>query len=222
MNQAGTLYVVAVPIGNEKDITLRAIETLRAVDAVVCEEFREGRRLLKKLEIEKELISLNEHNEETATPEIVGKLVEGKNLALTSDAGTPVFSDPGHSLIRAAVERGVHVVPIPGPASLITALSLCDFKIERFIFEGFLPRNKDERRQKLRQLRQARMPVVLMDAPYRLGELAAEVAETFGRGQEVILATDLTLPSEKIYRGPADAVAKQAGGRKAEFVLIIK
>ena len=221
MGEQGRLYVVAVPIGELKDITLRALEVLRGVDAVICEEYRPGSTLLKRLGIEKELILLNEHTEASATAEIVGWLRQGHTFALISDCGTPVFSDPGHVLIRALADANIPVVPVPGPSSLMAALSVCDFKVERFIVDGFLPREGDARRQRLRQLQSAYVPIVLMDAPYRLMELLGEIGEVFSPAQPVILACDLTLPTERIYRGPVEAVAKQVEKKKSEFVLIV-
>lgn len=221
MPARGRLYVVAVPIGDPGDVTLRALETLRSVDAVVCEELREGSTLLKRLGIVKDLHPLNEHNQATAAPELARRLEQGAALALISDCGTPVFSDPGHTLVAAAVRAEVPVIPIPGPSSLTAALSLCDFKVERFLYEGFLPRQKERRRQRLRQLRAARAPVVLMDAPYRLREVLAEVADSFGPEQRVILACDLTLPTERVYRGAVQSVRAQLDQQKCEFVLII-
>jgi 16S rRNA (cytidine1402-2'-O)-methyltransferase len=221
-HNSGALYVVAVPIGNPKDITLRALETLQAVEAVICEERRAGSTLLKRLGLAKDLLELNEHNEDSAAPEIVAQLRQGRAFALISDCGTPVFSDPGHALVRAASQARVPVIPIPGPASLMAALSVCDFKVERFLYEGFLPRDKDKRRQRLLALRSARVPVVLMDTPYRMTELLEEVAAVFGPARRLILACDLTLPSERIYRGAAGAVLKQIEKKKSEFVLVVR
>jgi 16S rRNA (cytidine1402-2'-O)-methyltransferase len=217
------LYVVAVPLGHPQDLTLRAVEVLGAVDAVVCESRREGQTLLKRLGLTKDLLELNEHNESrAAVAAMVQRLQAGQTLALISDAGTPVFSDPGHRLIRAAAQVQVPIVPVPGPSSLMAALSVCDFKIERFWLEAFLPRLKDERRQALEKMRAAQVPLVLMDAPYRLAQLLGEVAEVFGPQQAVILACDLTLSTEQVYRGAVAAVIKQAGEEKREFVLVLR
>lgn len=222
MLDKGCLYVVAVPIGNYKDITLRAIETLQAVDAVICEEYREGSTLLKKLSIENELLRLNEHNEGSVAPEILKQLQQGRSLAMISDCGTPVFSDPGHFLLGMVVQAGIPIVPVPGPSSLTAALSVCDFKIDRFIFEGFLARDKGKRRRELQRMRAANLPIVLMDTPYRMVALLDAVARVFGDKQQIVLACDLTLPSECIYRGTVEAVLKQIEKKKSEFVLIIK
>lgn len=218
----GRLFIVATPIGNPEDITLRALNVLREADAVIAEEMRVGTTLLKKLGIDgKEIILLNEHNEEEQATQIAARLVQGENLALISDTGTPVFADPGHLLVNVASGFGVPVTPVPGANSVIAALSVLDFEIEQFVFGGFLPREPEKRRQELSRLRSFRMPVVLMDTPYRLGALLEDVAKVFGPGQPVTVAADLTLPSETIYRGSAASVRKQVGGRKAEFVLIV-
>ncbi len=218
----GCLYIVASPIGNYKDITLRAIEILQTADAVICEEYREGSTLLEKLGIKNKLISLNEHNEATQALEIMEELRQSKTFALISDAGTPVFSDPGHFLIHLLVKSNISIVPVPGPSSLMAALSVCDFKVERFLFEGFLPREKNERRRKLQQLRSAKVPILIMDAPYRMQILLQDVADIFGIHQQIILACDLTLSSEHIYRGEIKEILQQIEKKKSEYVLIIK
>ena len=221
MNKPGCLYVIATPIGNFKDITLRAIETLNAVDGVICEEQREGSTLLKKLGIQKELILLNEHNEEEQSIVLAQKIQGGQSLALISDCGTPVFADPGYRLVEFLASLGARVVPLPGPSSLMTALSVVDFKLEKFIFAGFLPRDDGRREQELVRLRAAGLPVILMDTPYRLSRLLKEAAHTFGDSTRAILACDLTLPTEAIHRGALGDLAKQLAGKKAEFVLIV-
>ncbi len=217
------LYIVAVPIGDPGDITLRAVETLRQVEVVICEELRLGTTLLKQLGItDREVVALNEHNEHERVPELVQRmLVSGSCMALVSDCGTPVFSDPGSFFIQQAVEMGIPVTPVPGPSSLMAALSVLDFKLEKFVYAGLLPRLPDERRRELGRLRGLRMPVVLMDTPYRLAALLQDVASVFGNGQRVTVAADLTLPRERIYRGPVSEVIKQVGKRKAEFILIV-
>lgn len=218
---SGCLYVVAVPIGHPRDITLRALDVLRAVDLVVCEERREGATLLKALGIEKELVELNEHTEASLPPLLAQEAQAGKTLALISDCGTPVFSDPGHSLIRVLTQAGIPIIPVPGASSLMAALSVCDFKVERFIYEGFLPRDKDERRARLNALRSERTAIVLMDTPYRLAQTLEEIGVVFGPTRRILLACDLTLPTEAIFRGPVAQVREQAGATKREFVLII-
>jgi 16S rRNA (cytidine1402-2'-O)-methyltransferase len=219
--EKGTLYIVATPIGNPRDITLRAMDVLQAVDAIVCEEHREGSTLLKRLGITKEIVLLNEHNEAEKAPEISMRLHKGESMALISDCGTPVFADPGATLISYVAEQGIPVVPIPGPSSLMAALSVLDFKMDRFYYAGFLPRDKNERRSALRYLRSLRIPVILMDAPYRLVQVLDDMAAVFGGGTRITLALDLTLPSEAILRGALDEVRQNLRQRKGEFVLVI-
>ncbi|MBP9676489.1 MAG: 16S rRNA (cytidine(1402)-2'-O)-methyltransferase [Anaerolineaceae bacterium] len=218
----GTLYIVATPIGNLQDISLRAVETLRMVDAVVCEELKPGSTLLKKLEIYgKELVLLNEHNEAEVAANLLPRLLNGESLALISDCGTPVFSDPGAYLIQLASSSGVRVSPVPGASSLMAALSLLDVKLNKFLFAGFLPRDPQKRKQELSHYRAFRIPLVLMDTPYRLAALLEDVAAVFGKGQWVMVAFDLTLPGEAVYRGEVSEVARQVQGKKGEFVLVV-
>jgi len=222
MARIGKLYIIATPIGNLKDITLRALEVLQTVDFIVCEELRQGSKLLNRLEIQpKELLNINEHNETTHIDDVLQNLFMGKDGALISDCGTPVFSDPGAFLIERAVQVGITIVPIPGPSSLMAALSVLDFKPEQFYFAGFLPRDNQERKTVLNQLKNQTVTIILMDTPYRLVKLLDEVNTTFGSGRLVTLACDITLASEKIYRGRISDVKKQVGEKKAEFILIL-
>lgn len=217
----GSLYIVATPIGHLQDITLRALEVLKRADAVICEEARPGSTLLKKHDIQKPLVLLNEHNESQVVPEIILRILNGENLALISDCGTPVFADPGRGLLGAVEESGIQVVPIPGPASLTTAISVCKFNLNQFIFGGFLPRESQERCQAMVILKAASMPVILMDAPYRLKHLLEDAASVFGADQQVMLGFDLTLPGERILYGSLKEIIELTTGKKGEFVLIL-
>jgi 16S rRNA (cytidine1402-2'-O)-methyltransferase len=218
----GTLYIVSTPIGNPDDITLRAIEVLKNADAVVCEEYKPGSTLLKRLNIEgKELLLLNEHNEETQAAELLVRLLNGETLALFSDCGTPVFSDPGAYLIQLAAGSGVTVSPVPGASSLMAALSVLDMKLERFVFTGFLPREPERRRAELMRYKGMRMALVVMETPYRLTALLEDVSKTFGKRQWVTVAYNLTLPGEMVFRGEVENVLRQTAGRKGEFVLVV-
>ena len=223
MSPQSILYIVATPIGDPGDITLRALETLRAADIIICEERRQGSAMLKKLGISpRELLEINEHNEAEQVSELVNRmLITPLSVALISDCGTPIFSDPGSLLIDQAAGMGITVSPIPGASSFMAALSILDFKATQFVFGGFLSRVPDQRRRDLTRLRGLRMPVVLMDTPYRLAALLDDVIKVFGKGAHVTLACDLTLPKEKIYRGSAAEVLQQVSQKKAEFVLII-
>jgi len=220
--EKGRLYVVATPIGNPRDITLRAMDILQEVDAVICEEQREGSTLLKKLGIQKEIILVNEHNEPEMCPLIAQRmLLQNHSLALISDCGTPVFADPGSALIAHLTSMGIQIVPVPGPSSLMAALSVLDFKIERFIYAGFLPRDKEERRRAMKYLRSLRIPVVFMDAPYRLVPVLDDLAAVFGDNVAITLCIDLTLPGEAVLRGPLKEISRRVNQRKGEFVLIV-
>ena len=218
----GTLYIISTPIGNPKDITLRAIEVLKKVDFVICEEFRRGTTFLKKTGIIiADCKELNEHNEKSETPRIIESLLEGKQAGLISDCGTPVFADPGSQLIRDSLANGIRVKPIPGPSSLMAALSISPLPLKEFHFAGFLPRKTEERVKKLNSLRNYRCPLVLMDTPYRLNKLLQEIQDTFGRDKQITLAIDLTMRSEDLFHGTVRDVRKKVIGRKAEFILIL-
>ncbi len=222
MKQPGKLYIVATPIGNLRDITLRALDVLREVDVIVCEELRIGSTLLKRLEVPvRELMALNEHNETKDADAVLLRLAQGQNLALISDCGTPVFSDPGAQVIELVASAGFQVIPIPGASSLTTALSILDFKPEKFVFAGFLPRDEVERSAELTRLKSLGMAVILMDTPYRLVRLMDEVVKAFGKGHRATLACDLSLPEERIFRGSLGEIQHQVGARKAEFILIL-
>lgn len=222
MSKLGRLYIVATPIGNQEDVTLRARRVLTEADAVICEEFKFGSRLLKRLTIEpKSLLAVNEHNEKESTSEILTRLSKGETLALISDAGTPVFSDPGALLVEMVTQAGFSVIPIPGPSSLMAALSILDFHLDQFVFGGFLPRVPEQRRQELTRLKFMRMAVVLMDTPYRLSTLLEDVEAVFGKSHLATLAMELTQSGETILRGSIENLRKKVGSRKAEFILVI-
>lgn len=221
---AGTLFLVATPIGNYEDITFRAIKVLKQADLVVYEERRQGERLLHHYGIQKPVDSLNEHNEAAATHTILAHLTQGKSVALISDAGTPVFSDPGQMLVRKAIQQGINVVPIPGASSLMPALIVSGFSIDEFLFYGWLSPKKERRRAELRQLMQEKRTIVLMDTPYRLVSLLRDLADTFGTDRRVSIALDLTTPEEEIHHGtPVDLLRRfSSDERKREFVIVIE
>lgn len=217
----GKLYVVATPIGNSGDITLRAVEVLGDVDAVICEERKEGSKLLKQLGLQKPLIELNEHNENEVVRDIIIELVNGKSYALISDGGTPIFNDPGRQLIKLLYDGGISISPIPGVASLTAAISVCPFDLDQFLFLGFLPPKTDARERALSRHTSVDLPIILMDTPYRLSKLLAEVSQVFGRNQTVFLACDITLPNEALFLGTIQEVIAKVNNRKAEFILIL-
>lgn len=217
----GTIYIVATPIGNPKDITLRALDVLKTVDAVICEEYRQGSRLLHQLGVENDLLTLNEHNEAEEASHILVRLAQGESMAIISDAGTPVFADPGQHLLELLYQAGIPVSPVPGPSSLMAALSLCDFPIDRFVFAGFPPRKSEHREGFLAKYKSETVPVILMDTPYRLTKLLEEVGSVFGKHQDILLACDLTLKKQAIFRGRLGEILPRISGQKREFILIL-
>jgi len=218
------LYIVATPIGNYEDITLRALRILKECDFIICEEFKEARRLLAYYKIEKELFSLNEHNENEAADELLLKLAEGKSAALISDCGTPLFSDPGHLLVDLAIQNKIDVVPVPGASSLLTALVGSGLDFEKFYFYGWLSPKKDSRRKQLLDLKRRKETIVLMDTPYRLKPLLEDIVKLLGTNIPSVLAFELTKAGEKFYRGNAGNILRhiEKENLKGEFVLIIK
>jgi len=221
----GKLYLVATPIGNYDDMTLRAINVLKEVDVVVYEERKEGQRLLRHYGIQEKLIeSLNEHNEAAGSFHIIEHLKSGKNVALVSDAGTPVFEDPGQILVRKAIESGVEVVAIPGASSLMPALTVCGFPIDQFLFYGFLSPKSGRRAAELQALRREKRTMVFMDTPYRLVALMRDIADVLGANRKVCVAFNLTMPEENIFRGPARELFLQFEKRnlKGEFVVVVE
>lgn len=220
----GTLYLVATPIGNYADMTFRAIEVLKQVDVVVYEERKEGGRLLRHFGIEKPVESLNEHNEAAATFVILELLGKGKNIAVVSDSGTPVFSDPGQLLVRKAIESGMKVVPVPGASSLMPALTVSGFSIDQFVFFGWPSPKRPRRISELQQLKRERRTIVIMDTPYRLLSLLKDISEVFGSSRRLCVAFDLTLPDEEIFHGTAPQLFEKLTKleKKGEFVVVIE
>ena len=221
---AGTLFLIATPIGNWEDITLRALRVLKEVDLVVYEERKEGSRLLRHYGIEKPVESLNEHNEAAASQVILQRLSLGSSVALISDAGTPVFSDPGQILVTKAIQNGIRIVPLPGASSLLPALTVSGFPLQQFLFQGFLSPKRPRRLAELKGLKPEPRTIVLMDAPYRLVQLVRDIADVFGSTRRICVAFDLTLPTEEILRGTAPELHKRFAKeeRKGEFVLMIE
>ena len=220
---SGILYLVATPIGNPEDITYRAIRILKEADIIVCEEQKEGTRLLRQLGIPKPVESLNEHNEAAVSPAILQVLRTGKSVALISDAGTPVFSDPGSLLVTRAIEAGIRIVPLPGPSSLMPALIVSGFPIQRFVFHGFLSPKRQRRIAELQQLKKEPSTIVLMETPYRLLQIVRDLAEVIGPSRPICIAFDLTLPTEDIMRGTAPELFQRLSKskKKGEFVVVI-
>jgi len=221
----GILYLVATPIGNFEDITLRALNVLKSVDVVVFEERNEGTRLLSHYGIAAKVVeSLNEHNEAAASFHIIDKLKQGKSVALISDAGTPVFSDPGQILVRKTIESGIRIVAIPGTSSLLPALIVSGFSIDQFLFYGWLSPKKNRRMVELKQLRSEKRTIVLMDTPYRLIPVLRDIADVLGSSRRICIAFNLTMPDEQIFRGTVldlyQVISKK--DLKGEFVIVVE
>lgn len=205
-NTVGILYVVATPIGNRDDITLRAIEILRSVDRIIAEDTRHSRPLLTHLGIQRPMLALHEHNEDEATRRVIGHLQAGESLALISDAGTPLISDPGFPLVRACRERAIEVVPIPGPSALIAALSVSGLPTDRFRFEGFLARRQQARIAQLQALRAETATLVFYESAHRVRETLDDLVSMFGDERPAVLARELTKLHETIAAMPLGAL----------------
>jgi 16S rRNA (cytidine1402-2'-O)-methyltransferase len=218
-----SLFIVSTPIGNYEDITLRALRVLKEVDFIICEEFKEARRLLSHFKIDKHLVELNEHIEKEASDELIMKLLAGKSAALISDCGTPLFSDPGHLLVDLAIQNKIDVVPVPGVSSLLAALVGSGLDFNKFYYYGWLSPKKDIRRKQLLDLKKRKETIVLMDTPYRLKTLMTDVVKILGANIPCVLAFELTKSGEKFYRGNAGNILKHADKEnlKGEFVLIL-
>ncbi len=216
--------MVATPIGNLEDITLRALRILREeAAAIACEDTRQTQKLLAHYEIRKPLLSYHEHNEASRTAELVAMLEEGKSVALVSDAGTPLISDPGFRVVSAAVAAGLNVVAIPGASALLCALTASGLPADSFLFVGFLPPKSHARREKLEGLVHQPTAVVIYESPHRILDALADVAEIFGE-RPVVAARELTKLHEEFLRGAASEIRTQLAGRpaiKGEFTLIL-
>ncbi len=220
----GQLYVVATPIGNLQDITLRALEVLKGVDAVAAEDTRHSQGLLAHYGIRKPLLALHEHNERQASNKVLAQLQAGQNIALITDAGTPGISDPGAILVEQAHAAGIRVVPVPGPSAVVTALSAAGLLNGRFLFHGFLPSKAGARRTELEALQEQSANLVFYEAPHRVVETVADMAQLLGE-RTLVIARELTKTFETIQRLPLrDASAwleVDSNRQRGEFVLIV-
>ena len=220
-----TLYVVATPIGNLSDVTLRALEVLRTVDVIAAEDTRMTARLLDRHGIAGKMVAVHEHNERASAERITGMLAEGKSVALVSDAGTPAISDPGACVVAAVRAAGYPVVPVPGPSAVVAALSASGFENSRFLFCGFLPARGAERRGMLTDLVAQSAMLVFYEAPHRVVECVADLCAILGAEREIVLARELTKIHENIHRCRlAEAVAwleADDNHRRGEFVLVV-
>ena len=221
---SGTLYLCATPIGNLQDISARVLDTLREADLIAAEDTRHSLGLLTHYDIRRPMISYHEHNKYERAEEIVGRLLAGENVALITDAGTPIISDPGEVLVKAAREAGIPVTSLPGPCALITALTLSGLPARRFVFEGFLPMDKKERREVLEDLKQQRRTMILYEAPHRLRRTLEELAEALGGDRKICLCRELTkLHEEAPQMTLAEAVSLyEETEPRGEYVLVLE
>ena len=216
------LYLVATPIGNLEDITMRALRVLNEADLIACEDTRHTGRLLQHFGISKPTISYHEHNERTRAPELVERLIKGERIALVSDAGTPGISDPAYRIVTAALEYGVEIVPIPGATALIAALIASGLPTDSFLFAGFLPPKQQARRARLEELQTQRATLVLYEAPHRIRETLADAWEILG-DRPAVLARELTKLHEEFLRGSLRELNERLAVQepRGELVLVI-
>lgn len=222
----GHLYIVATPIGNLSDISQRAIQVLQQVDRILAEDTRHSSHLLHHLGIQKPMWSCHEHNEEQRVEHVLSALGAGQSLALISDAGTPLISDPGYRLVTAVAEQGYPVVPIPGPSALISALSIAGLPTDRFVFEGFLPAKSSARVKQLQAIADETRTLVFYESSHRICATLDDIQRVFGSDRQITLMRELTKRHEQVFRGSVaqvnEQVASDPNHQKGEFVLIIR
>jgi 16S rRNA (cytidine1402-2'-O)-methyltransferase len=223
VHTTGTLYLVSTPIGNMSDLSARAIATLGAVSAVLAEDTRHSRPLLEKHGVSTSLVAYHEHNEAKTTPRLVARLVAGESLALISDAGTPLLSDPGARLVRAAIDAGIPVSPVPGASALLAAVVASGIVADRFTFFGFLERKGKERTAAIREIAAMTHTAVLYEAPARVGDTLAALADAGAGSREAVVARELTKQFEEFRRGPVASLAEsyKEVAPRGEIVLVI-
>ena len=221
--KAGTLYIVATPIGNLEDMTYRAVRILGEVDLVAAEDTRHSRKLFAHFDIRTPLLSYHDHNERQRQDLLLEKLQNGENVALISDAGTPCIADPGYRLIASCCDCGIPVVPVPGPSAAITALSAAGVSTDRFAFEGYLPQKTKARTDLFRQLNGEQRTLVFYEAPHRLLATLLDMVEIFGPDRSIVVARELTKLHEEFFRGTTSAaVARfEREAARGELVLIL-
>ncbi len=219
----GTLYLVATPIGNLEDITMRAVRILQEVDLIACEDTRTSRVLLNHYGINKPVVSYHNFNERQASERIIGRILEGQNVAVISDAGTPSISDPGFIIVREAVRQDINVVAIPGPAAMIMAVAVSGLPTDAFIFYGFLPQTSGKRRAILESLVDRRETMVFYESPYKIHKLLNEVFEVIGN-RKAALCREMTKKFEEIIRGDIETIRGQLVEKKVkgELTLVVQ
>jgi 16S rRNA (cytidine1402-2'-O)-methyltransferase len=225
INTLGILYVVATPIGNLQDMSFRAVEVLKSVTCIVAEDTRHSQPLLQHYAINTTAMALHEHNERERTEKLLQRLQQGESIALISDAGTPLISDPGYYLVREARLAGIRVVPLPGPCAAIAALSVAGLPTDRFVFEGFLPAKSGGRLQRLETLRNEARTMVFYEAPHRIEDLLQDMKKVLGDDRQIVIARELTKLFETVKSGTVAElsawVAADANQRRGEIVVIV-
>ncbi len=218
----GTLYIVATPIGNLEDITFRAVRALKEVDLIAAEDTRHTRHLLERYDIGTPLTSYHDHNKEEKAPVLVARMLEGKSVALVSDAGTPGISDPGYFLINLAVDQNIPVVPVPGATAAIAALSISGLPTDSFVFEGFLPAKHVARSKRLRELAEEERTMIFYEAPHKIIKTVEDMIELFG-DRRAVITRELTKIHEETIRGSLSEILKhlRQGTIKGEFTIIV-
>ena len=217
----GKLYIVATPIGNLEDITLRALNILKNIDLIAAEDTRQTLKLLNHYEISKPLISYHRHNEDVKSEILIEKLNEGQDIALVSDAGTPGICDPGEVAIKKAIEEGITVVPIPGACAMINALIASGISTSEFIFLGFLPLNKKNRKQKLEEIKNSNKTIILYEAPHKMKNTLEDLKDIIG-DRRITLARELTKIHEEFIRDNINNILDKIDSLKGEMILIIE
>lgn len=217
----GNLYIVATPIGNLEDITLRAVRILKEVDLIATEDTRHTLKLLNHLEISKPMISYHRHNEGERTDDLIKELETGKQIALVSDAGTPGICDPGEEIIKRCIEKNIKIIPIPGACAMVNALIASGVSTKEFSFLGFLPLNKKTRREKLEEIRNSNKTTILYEAPHKLKNTLKDLSDIV-ENRKMVLARELTKIHEEYIRGTVDELIEKSENLKGEIVLIIE
>ena len=217
----GKLYLVATPIGNLEDITLRALRILKEVDYIAAEDTRNTLKLLNHFEIKKPLISNHRHNEENRENILLEKLKEGKNIAIVSDAGTPGISDPGEIITKRAIEEDIDVIPIPGACAAINALIASGLDTKEFVFLGFLPLNKKLRKEKLGEIKNETRTSIIYEAPHKIKETLNDLKDIIGK-RKIVLARELTKIHEEFIRGNVNEIIEKSENLKGEMILLIE
>lgn len=221
---SGTLYLVATPIGNLDDITFRAIKTLKEVDLILAEDTRKTIKLLNHYDIQKPMISFYRHNEGVKSDYVLEELLNGKNIALVSDAGTPAISDPGEDLVKILIKNNITIVPIPGAVACIQGLICSGFDVSKFVFEGFLSINKRCRKERLEELKKEERTMVFYEAPHKLKRTLQDFKESFGGERKIVLAREITKIHEEMIRLTIDEAVKyyEENEVKGEFVIVLE